>query len=109
MSTKSHARARSSGSPCTLQLESQLDQEIQEDRDLGRERGWLDQSAASFAAQGVADPSGAALAQLSLLVQREANVMAFNNVFVILALAFAMLLPLILFTRQARATGFSGH
>jgi DHA2 family multidrug resistance protein len=66
-------------------------------------QAWLDQTAASLAAQGVADPAAAALARLSGLVEREAMVMALNNVFVALALAFALLLPLVLLTRRAGA------
>jgi DHA2 family multidrug resistance protein len=62
---------------------------------------WLDQTAAGLAAQGVADPSAAALAQLAGMVEREATVMALNNVFVLLALLFCALLPLVPFTRRA--------
>jgi DHA2 family multidrug resistance protein len=71
---------------------------------------WLDQSAGSLASQGVADPTAGALAQLAGMVEREATVMAFNNVYVVLALAFAVLLPLIFFTRQAKGGGApAGH
>jgi DHA2 family multidrug resistance protein len=70
--------------------------------------GWLDQTAAALSAQGVADPAAAALARLAGLVEREANVMAFNNVFVTMALAFALLLPLVLVTRQAKAAAPGG-
>jgi DHA2 family multidrug resistance protein len=73
--------------------------------------GWLDQTAESLAAQGAADPSAAALARLAGLVERESLVMAFNNVFVLMALAFAMVLPLMLFTRVAgkAPAGAGGH
>jgi DHA2 family multidrug resistance protein len=71
---------------------------------------WLDQSAGSLAAQGVTDPTAGALVQLAGMVEREATVMAFNNVYVMLALAFALLLPLIFFTRQAKGGGApAGH
>jgi len=72
-------------------------------------QAWLDQTAAGLAAQGVADPSTAALAQLAGLVEREAMVMALNNVFVAMTLAFAILVPLVMFTRQAKAAGAPGH
>jgi DHA2 family multidrug resistance protein len=72
-------------------------------------QGWLDQTSASLAAQGVADPSAAALAQLAGMVEREAMVMALNNVFIVLTLAFAVLVPLVMFTRQAKAAGGPGH
>ena len=42
--------------------------------------------------------------------QREALVMALNNIFVTMAVAFALLLPLIIFTRGARpAAAGAGH
>ena len=66
-------------------------------------QAWLDGMAANLSAQGVADAGTAALAQLSGLVDREAYVMAFNDVFVALALAFALLLPLVLFTGRSPA------
>jgi DHA2 family multidrug resistance protein len=66
---------------------------------------WLDQTAAGLAAQGVADPQTGALAQLAGMVEREATVMAFNNVYVMLAITFVLLLPLIPFTRQAKRGG----
>jgi DHA2 family multidrug resistance protein len=73
-------------------------------------QAWLDQTAAGLAAQGVADPNAAALAQLAGMVDREAMVMALNNVFVLLALLFCALLPLILFTRRAApAAAGAGH
>ena len=72
-------------------------------------QGWLDQTAAAMASSGVADPSSAALARLAGLVEREATVMAFNNVFLMMALAFALLLPLIFFTRRAAAAAPAGH
>jgi DHA2 family multidrug resistance protein len=69
-------------------------------------QSWLDQTAASLSAQGIADPATAALARLAAMVEREAMVMTFNNVFLTMALAFAALLPLLLFTRPAKpATG----
>jgi DHA2 family multidrug resistance protein len=71
--------------------------------------GWLDQTTQMMAARGVADPAGAALAQLAGMVEREATVMAFNNIFVSLALVFALLLPLVLFTRQAKGAAPAGH
>jgi DHA2 family multidrug resistance protein len=67
--------------------------------------GWLDGTAATLAVQGIADPQAGALARLAAMVEREATVMAFNNIYVTLALAFAMLLPLIFFTRQAKPGG----
>jgi DHA2 family multidrug resistance protein len=72
-------------------------------------QGWLDQNAAVLAARGVADPAAAALAQLSQMIDREATVMAFNTVFVALALAFAILLPLVFFTRRAGSAGPAAH
>jgi DHA2 family multidrug resistance protein len=72
-------------------------------------QGWLDQMAATMAAQGVADPATAALAQLARMVEREAMVMTFNNVFLTMALAFAALLPLLLLTRPARPAGGPAH
>jgi MFS transporter, DHA2 family, multidrug resistance protein len=72
-------------------------------------QAWLDQTAAGMAAQGVADPSAASLAQLAGMVEREAMVMALNNVFVALTVAFAILIPLVMFTRQAKAAGGPGH
>jgi DHA2 family multidrug resistance protein len=68
-------------------------------------QGWLDQTAAALDAQGVANPGAAAVARLAGLVEREAMVMALNNVFVTMAVAFALLLPLILFTRKGAAAG----
>jgi DHA2 family multidrug resistance protein len=68
-------------------------------------QGWIDQTAAALAAQGVADPGAAAIARLAGLVEREAMVMALNNVFVTLAVAFVLLLPLIFFTRSAAPAG----
>jgi MFS transporter, DHA2 family, multidrug resistance protein len=75
----------------------------------GDVQAWLDQTAAGLSSAGAPDPSGAALAQLAGLVEREAMVMAFNNVFVLLALAFAVVLPLILFTRAAAAGAAPAH
>lgn len=72
-------------------------------------QGWLDQMAATMAAQGVADSATAALAQLARMVEREALVMTFNNVFLTMALAFAALLPLLLLTRPARPAGGPAH
>ncbi len=73
-------------------------------------QAWLDQTAAGLAAQGVADPNAAALAQLAGIVERESLVMALNNVFVVLALLFCVLLPLIMFTRRAApAAPGAGH
>ena len=71
--------------------------------------GWLEETASGLAASGVADPANAALAQLAGLVEREAMVMAFNTVFVLLALAFAVLLPLVLFTRAAERSAEPAH
>jgi len=72
-------------------------------------QAWLDQSAAAMAANGVADPSTAALAQLAGLVEREATVMSFNNIFLMMAVAFALLLPLMFFTQRAAGTAPAGH
>ena len=70
---------------------------------------WLDQLAASFADAGVADAAGAALAQLANIVEREALVMTFNNVFFILAITFALLIPLMLLTRPGKIGDGPGH
>jgi DHA2 family multidrug resistance protein len=73
-------------------------------------QAWLDQAAGGLAAQGVADPQAGALGALASLVEREATVMAFNNVFVMMAVTFALLLPLLAFTRQAKPGGApAGH
>ena len=66
----------------------------------GDVQGWLDAAAAQLQAQGVADPGTAALARLAALVDREAAVMAFNDIFLSIALVFASLLPLVLLARQ---------
>jgi DHA2 family multidrug resistance protein len=71
--------------------------------------GWLDQTAAAMASSGVADPSGAALARLAGMVEREATVMAFNNVFLMMSMAFALLLPLVFLTRRAARAAPGGH
>jgi DHA2 family multidrug resistance protein len=71
-------------------------------------QGWLDQTAARMASNGIADPATAALAQLAQMVERESTVMAFNNVFLMMALAFAALLPLMLIARPARPA-MGGH
>jgi DHA2 family multidrug resistance protein len=70
---------------------------------------WLDQTAAAMEARGIADPATAALARLASMVEREAAVMAINNVFVVLAVAFALLLPLMAFTRPAAGAAPAGH
>ncbi|HEY0627174.1 MAG TPA: DHA2 family efflux MFS transporter permease subunit [Allosphingosinicella sp.] len=72
-------------------------------------QGWLDQTAATMAARGVADPATAALAQLSGMVEREALVMSFNNVFLMMAIAFAILLPLVFLTRKGAGAAPGGH
>ncbi len=72
-------------------------------------QGWLDQTAAMMASNGVADPAAAALAQLAGMVEREATVMAFNSIFLMMAVAFALLLPLMFFTRQAAGGAPAGH
>ena len=72
-------------------------------------QAWLDQSAGSLSTAGVADPANAALAQLGGIVEREAMVMAFNNVFVLMAVAFAIVLPLILFTKPGGPSAAPGH
>ena len=69
---------------------------------------WLDETATGMAAHGVADPGTAALARLAALVERESLIMALNNVWVTMALAFALLLPLIVFTKGARPAT-AGH
>jgi MFS transporter, DHA2 family, multidrug resistance protein len=63
--------------------------------------GWLGRTEEMLAARGAPDPEAGALAQLAGLVEREATVMAFNDAFLMLALAFAIVLPLILLTRRA--------
>ena len=70
---------------------------------------WLAGNEAVMAARGIADPAAAALARLAQMVEREATVMAFNDIFLTLAVAFALLLPLILFTRPAAAAAPDGH
>ena len=72
--------------------------------------GWLDQTAAALATQGISDPQAGALARLAGMVEREATVMAFDNVFVMLAITFALLLPLIPMTKAASSGGApAGH
>jgi DHA2 family multidrug resistance protein len=72
--------------------------------------GWLAQTAAGLAAQGVADPQTVALARLAALVEREVNVMAFNDVFLMLSIAFAAVFPLVLLVKRARPGGApAGH
>lgn len=68
-------------------------------------QGWLDQSAAALSAQGVSDPQTAALARLAALVEREVGVMAFNDVFLAMSLAFAIVLPLAMLARKPRPGG----
>jgi DHA2 family multidrug resistance protein len=70
---------------------------------------WIEETAARMAASGVADPSTAALAQLSRLVEREAVTMSLNNVFLMMALAFAALLPLLLLAKPAAQRAVAGH
>jgi DHA2 family multidrug resistance protein len=59
----------------------------------GDVQGWIDQTAAALAAQGAPNPHNGALALLANMVEREATVMAFNNVFLMMAVTFALLLP----------------
>lgn len=68
-------------------------------------QGWLDQTAATLSMQGIADPAAAALSRLAGMVEREATMMALDNVFVWMAAAFALLLPLILLAKQAKPAG----
>ncbi|QMW21678.1 DHA2 family efflux MFS transporter permease subunit [Sandaracinobacteroides saxicola] len=66
-------------------------------------QGWLDGTAATLATQGVTDPQAGAIARLAALVEREVGTMAFNDVFLTMAVAFAIVLPLVMLARKPRA------
>jgi DHA2 family multidrug resistance protein len=55
---------------------------------------FLMQAEANLRAAGVADPSATAIAQLVRRMQMEANVMTFNNLFLVMAICFAAMLLL---------------
>ncbi len=55
-------------------------------------QAFLAQSEASLRAAGAADPAAAALAQLVRRMQMESQVMTFNNMFLVMAICFALML-----------------
>ena len=58
-------------------------------------QAWLQQAEANLRAMGSADPSGGAIAQLTRRLQVEAAVMTFNNLFLTMAICFAVMLLLV--------------
>ena len=55
------------------------------------------------------DATIAATKRLSLLVRREANVMALGDVFFVLTILFVLLMPLTLIMRKPQRVGGGGH
>jgi DHA2 family multidrug resistance protein len=66
---------------------------------------YLQQAQASLAASGVADPSAAAIGQLVRRMQLESNVMTFNNLFLVMGISFALMLPIALLLRRPNMAG----
>lgn len=56
---------------------------------------WLMQTEAGLRAAGVADPAATAIAQLTRRMEVEAAVMTFNNLFLVMAICFAVMLVLV--------------
>ena len=57
---------------------------------------YLDSTTDAMRAAGAADPYGAAVARLGQSLQLEATVMTFNNLFMSMSLAFALMLTMVL-------------
>jgi DHA2 family multidrug resistance protein len=58
-------------------------------------QSWLQQAEANLRAMGAADPAAGAIAQLTRRLQVEAAVMTFNNLFLTMAICFAVMLVLV--------------
>lgn len=67
-------------------------------------QAWLQQAEANLRAAGATDPAGGAIAQLTRRLQVEAAVMTFNNLFLVMAICFAVMLVMVpLLKRPAAA------
>jgi DHA2 family multidrug resistance protein len=61
---------------------------------------WLAQAEANLRAMGAADPAAGAIGQLTRRLQVEAAVMTFNNLFLTMAICFAVMLVLVPFLKR---------
>jgi len=68
-------------------------------------QAYLAQAEANFAALGNGDPSGMAIAQLARRMQMESAVMTFNNLFLVMAVAFAVMVLMVPFLRRPALAG----
>ena len=67
-------------------------------------QAFLSGAQARLQAAGVADPEGAAMAQLVMRAKLEATVMTYNNLFMTMAMSFAMVVLIVLMLDKPKAT-----
>jgi DHA2 family multidrug resistance protein len=68
-------------------------------------QAYLAQAESNFAALGNGDPSGMAIAQLARRMQMESAVMTFNNLFLVMAIAFTVMVLMVPFLKRPALAG----
>ncbi len=68
-------------------------------------QSWLEQAEANLSALGSADPHGQAIAQLTRRMQMEAAVMTFNNLFLVMAICFTVMLCMVPLLKRPAPAG----